>query len=331
MTNYDIFNIDEARLYNPNQKIKFLREYGSSPTTTRGAASVLALAAPYEKRLEKDLCLMNAEEIEGFINGTGAARIKGKIAYIQVIKAYVRWCIQKGVKGINIDFRDVRPVGVEIVRKRYVSGPAQLQMCLDGIYDPENLRTTDNVYRGYLWLAFSGVKKELSDQIKCSDIDFRNMKITHDGASYPIYAAALPALHILVESDSFEYYHPNYSGPILRKRVPGDLLLRGIRGNANTHLIANKVSRDAREGYATGKINCQLSYNTMHISGKFYREHENEVAGIGVNIDRLVDEELEDADWKGKKEGTKTYGKKKAEKRIYLRNEYETWKLAFGL
>jgi hypothetical protein len=117
------------------------------------------------------------------------------------------------------------------------------------------------------------------------------------GEAYQLPVEAKSCLENCVKLTSFVYFNDNYkSKSTIRDRVPGDMLLRGVR-NANASskklvLYANDQSAEAfRNGLTDGvEILCRGAY----LSGLFYRWKKMEVDGLEPDFEgyALLDMEL---------------------------------------
>lgn len=146
----------------------------------------------------------------------------------------------------------LRRAGLSKVKRQMISSPLHLQRVLDEVFDKESEETIDVIYRCYYWMAFGGIKEDDTLLVKASDIDFANMEIAYKDTHIPLYREALPAFHKAAELNSFRYKNPNYSRTIIRDRVPGDTLMRGIRAVTKTATLRSILSKKSAKAIEDG-------------------------------------------------------------------------------
>lgn len=319
-------------MYNEELKTKFIRDYTQSINTASVATSVFNSFAPYEEEWQADLCTRSAEDLQPVIDSVMALRMRSQWVAMGILKEYVRWCIVNKVHNACDGMLHITMVGLDKVRKQMVSSPLHLQKCLNEIFDPEQEGTIDNIYRCYYWMAYAGLKEEDTVLVTASDIDFSEQCIRFKGATYPLYRESLLAFHKAAELTEFMHRHPNYTKPVMRPRVEGDSIMRGIRSNTKLLTIRATLSRRMKEAEESGKTEVKLSYFRVWISGLFYRVYEQERAGIPANFSEAASEKM----------AGKTYRIEGVNKRIkvsHIQNrkehdymeDYQRWKLAFAI
>lgn len=316
-------------LYDPDRKLKFIDECGATQVAARNLTTLFVLSGEYEREMGKDICVMNEAEVNYILDKCKAARMSTRYRYVQTLSMYHRWCGRNRIEVYPLDYSAVHNINVEVVRRRFVSSPMHLQVVLDSLFDDVEKQGSDNVYRAFLWLAFSGVKREMSCDILAEDIDFANQRIVHDGVSYPLYPESIPVFRYLVELDAFRYYHSKYRNVILRKRVPGNKLLRGFRSDPVANEIGLLITGACKRAREEKGIDLAISYVTISTSGKFYREHNREIVYGMSNLDAIVAEEVAAS---GKEfPSEERYKRYFWERSNTIKKEYEAWLFAFGL
>lgn len=316
-------------LYDPNRKLKFTDECGATQVASKNLMTLFLLSGEYEREMGKDICVMDEAEINYVLDKCKAAKMSTRYRYVQTLSMYHRWCGRNGIEAYPLDYNAVHNVNVEVIRRRFVSSPMHLQVVLDNLFGDVERQGTENIYRGFLWLAFSGVKREMSCDILAEDIDFANQRIVHDGVAFPLYPESIPALRYLVELDAFRYYHSNYRNVILRKRVPGGKLLRGVRSDPVANEIGLEITEACRKARKEKGVDLAVSYVTISTSGKFYREHNREIVYGMNNLEAIVAEEIAAS---GKKFPDEARYKRYCwERSNAIKKEYEAWLFAFGL
>lgn len=319
-------------MYNEELKTRFISDYTQSINTAHVATSTFNAFAPYEEDWSADLCTRSAEELQPVIDSVLALRVRSQWVSMSILKEYVRWCIANKVPGACDGMLHITIVGLDKVRKQMVSSPLHLQRCLNEVFDPEQDGTIDNIYRCYFWMAYAGMKEEDIISVKASDVCFQEQCIKFNDTSIPLYRESLPAFHNSVELTSFMYQHPNYKKPIVRQRVDGNSILRGIRADTKLLTIRSTLSKRMKEAETSGMTEVKLSYFRVWISGLFYRVYEQERAGIPANFSDAVETMMAGKTYRieGVNKRIKVSHKKNRRELDYM-EDYQRWKLAFSI
>ena len=317
-------------MYNEELKMKFIRQYTSSKNMEEVCRNTFNATEPYEIAWGADICTKSSEELQPIVEELIGVRIRSTWTRVGVLNEYVRWCIRTGVPGACDGMLNARPVGLDAVRHRMVASPLHLQVYLDSICAPEEMATTDNIYRCFYWLAYGGVDEEDILKIKCKDVDFHNMVVHYGEVEIPLYRESLAAFKNCVYLTQFAYDHPNYDKILYKDRVEGDTVVRGIRGAASTKAMRVALSRRSKEKMDDGSTDLKLSYFRVWLSGLFYRMYERERAGIPVNFAPAVEQFMEGKTYK-LDSGRNTIDAKKRQFIKEYTDDYERWKLAFSI
>ncbi len=315
-------------MYNSEQKIRFIRAYTSSIHTANVAATIFQKLAAYEEAWDADLCTRSAEELQPVINEIVGLRLKSRWMSMSILREYTKWCMLMDIPGACDGMLHVTFTSVDKVRRQMVANPYHLQKYLDEIFDKESKKTIDNLYRCYYWMAYGGISEKDTLTIRKSDVDLEQMIIHYGNTSVPIYREALPAFQNVLQLDYFVYLHPRYE-EIERERVPGDLLLRGIKAMTKTMTIRTTLSRKSAAALESKKTEMQLSFQRISLSGLFFRVYEQERAGVKPDFTEAA------IQFMGRKEYT-SYEQNVVEHRMkqIIRNyidDYQRWKLAFSM
>ena len=272
-------------MYNADLKNRFLDNYSAS--TMLAVRRLFDRFEPYELRWNADLCTRTESELQEpldqFLEKCSA---KSRAVQLSRLRAYARWCMENRVPGACDGLLTVKPKIFQSAKKTKVSGPAHLQACLDKLYDPEEEDSVDLIYRGYFWLAFSGLPEEYVLEITSSALDFRHMTILYDGKRYPLYRESLLTFHKLAELKTMRDIHSNYTTeniPVF-DRVPGDQLLRGVRSLGTLNSIRSRISGTTSDYYKKDSSFPQIGYARVWKSGFFYRLYEQERSGYPINF-----------------------------------------------
>ena len=319
-------------MYNEELKIKFVRSYTTSVSMAKLCETIFNKVGQYEERWGEDVCTRTADELQPMIDNIVGFRSRSKWSTLIVLKDYVKWCLGTNVPNACDGMLKINTVGLDNVRTQMVSIPKHLQRYLDEIYDPESDQSTDNIYRCFFWLAYSGMKETDILEVKCSEVDFASLTVRHNGEEYEIYREAISAFKNCAELNSFVYNHPLYSASrtVWKPRAEGDTLVRGIRSTSSLNAMRMTLSRKAKEALDNGKTTQRLSYYRVYLSGLFYRMYEREKSGETVDFTADALKFMEGREYQFDK-GCKNEAIKKREIAKDYLEDYQRWKLAFFL
>ncbi len=313
-------------MYNEEQKTAFIRSYTSSIATANALVELFNDIEECERKWGADICTRSKGEIEEALKGIFNLPYVASAIKLKHLQAYAKWCIENHVDGACDGMLGVQTLGLDVIRRKMVSGPVHLQKILDQVFPAEELQTVSEIYRCMLWMAFSGLEQAEAEAVKVDDVHLEKMEIVVGENSYPVYRESLVAFRNACTLNEFRYFHPNYTNEagIMRKRAEGDTLFRGYADISQTpgaaDMVITKAFTAARKKGATDSA---LGYHSVWKSGMYYRLFEKESAGIpidfrGIAISHLVEKN----------------GKKPERQRIYqvrkrLEGEYTAWKSAF--
>ena len=319
-------------MYNEELKTRFIQEYAQSLSRAEACQQAFNAIEPYEEQWGADLCTRSTAELEPVIEQLVGFRVRSRWQRIIIFQKYVKWCIAYRVNGACDGMLHIENVGLSKVRTQMVANPLQLQRYLDVICEPESEQTTDNIYRCFYWMSYSGMEEEAILRVKCSDVDFENMVIHLDGQEFEIYRQAIPAFKNAATLTEFVYKHPNYppDKKVIRNRAPGNTLIRGIRSTTSALALRVELSRRSKKFVEDGSTDKQLSHYRVWLSGLFYRMHQRELAGIPVDFSGEASKFMEGKTYKLDTGRNTPEAKKRAVVNDYVQ-DYERWKAAFLL
>lgn len=319
-------------MYNEELKIRFIQEYTQSLSRAETCQQAFNAMEPYEEKWGADFCTRSTAELEPVIEQLVGFRVRSRWQRIIIFQKYVKWCIANHVAGVCDGMLHIETVGLGKVRTQMVANPLQLQRYLDVICEPESEQTTDNIYRCFYWMAYSGMSEEAILNVKCSDVDFENMVIHSGDEEYVIYREALPAFKNAATLTEFVYKHPNYPPDkrVIRNRAPGNILIRGIRSTTTAPALRVELSRRSKKFLEDGSTDKQLSYYRVFLSGLFFRMQQREIAGIPVDFSGEASKFMEGKTYKLDTGRNTPEAKKRAVVNDYVQ-DYERWKAAFNL
>ena len=319
-------------MYNEELKTRFIREYTQSISRAEACQQAFNAVEPYEEKWGADLCTRSTAELEPVIEQLVGFRSRSRWQRIIIFRKYVKWCIANHISGACDGMLYIDHVGLSKVRAQMVANPMQLQMYLNVICEPESEQTTDNIYRCFYWMAYSGMEEDAILNTKCSDVDFENMVIHSGGEEYEIYRESIPAFKNAATLTEFVYKHPNYppDKKVIRNRAPGDTLIRGIRSTTSALSLRVELSRRSKKFLEDGSTDKQLSHYRVWLSGLFYRMHQRELAGIPVDFSGEASKFMEGKTYKLETGRNTPEAKKRAVVNDYIQ-DYERWKVAFQM
>lgn len=303
-------------MYNEERKMRFMKEGRVSQIT---AVSFFTNSEPYEQIAGKDLCELPTETLQLMIDHKFGIRARTVESIISFIRTYIRWCSEQGYPTCDgINGVEVR---MDIKTARYmVASPRHLQTLLDEAFSPVENKEVDCIYRCYLWMAFGGMYESDAMAVKTSEVNFYSMQIEHGGKAYELYREAAPAFHNACELEEFVYKHPKYE--TVRKRQPGDLVVRGVRSGkidaGSAQCLIAKMFKP--HGIVT-------NFRRVRLSGVFYRMFERERMGEAVNFEDEAEGRMNSSEYSGKRvsSGVAKYAIVRD-----LKDDYAHWKRVYA-
>lgn len=328
-----------TRMYHAERKERFLSERPTTPAMEALFRNVFDMVAPYEEEKNADVCTWNEGELKKVLEILSGFRNYSSENRAQLLRRYIRWCIDTGVEGATDAVFHVRADGLSKVREMTLSGPAHLQRCLDAIFSPVEDMSSDNTIRGYCWLAYFGMDEDDIVRVTSKSIDYRTYRVKFEGSNYKMFDVAYPCLHVLTDMSAFRFYHPGYEdGFIWRPRMDGDRLLRGVRSaEPPASFFRSKLSKLASDAFKDNKIDVKISYFRIWISGEFYRAYLRERAGEKVDFSHLAERAVLMREEKGKpyklasEKNSRTEAAKKREISSDYMDDYIRWKNAYAI
>lgn len=315
-------------MYNEDLKKRFVIDYTTKISSAKNCEYTFNATEKYEEKYSKDICQMNIEEISETIQCITGIRSSESSIRVTILRAYSKWCLSNDIPGANDSIFKIDTNDTDKIRTKMVVNPLGLNVFLNSIYDKEEEKTTDNVYRCFLWMAFSGLSANDTLFIKDTDVNFTTLSINYNGYDYPIYRESIAAFRNCAELTYFVYKNQNYSNDINRPRVDGNLLLRGVRSAPSLGHLQADLGKKNKDAFERGKTSLKLSFNRVWLSGVFYRAYEMEMAGFNVDFLDVVNRITEGKEYAVYRQTQE--GKRKIIADSYSR-DYEKWKIAFGL
>ena len=268
-------------VYNEEQKLEFIREVLTSESSSSTALSLFRSIAPIEFERGADVSTFTGEELTKVLDTACGMRARSILPRKCMLQKYLRWCVEQGKPGAIDEMGSAVTLGTTPVLSGMMRNPAHLQRCLDAVFDPEQEETQDNIFRFFFWMAYGGMPEEKIIQMTKGNIRLEYMEAVSDGNVAEIYRPGLPAIKNCMDLTQFFYKNTGYAdGGIYRDRVPGDQLMRGVRGTPSMINFRSQLSRKMALKQSGGLNTDGLTYSRVWLSGVFYRIHEAEEAGV---------------------------------------------------
>ena len=270
-------------MYNESQKIRFVEDTSYNPDVRVGCVNVFNSIEKYEAQAGKDIAVMTVDELIDLLNKSGYMRRRSEERVLGILREYCRWCAEKKIEGAENAMENIPDVSLETIRvdrvaSRTVSSPLQLQVFLDAVFDKESEETMDNVYRALFWLVFGGFTAEDAIEVRTGEVRLGDLAILHGSEPGILYRESLQCIKNCAELTQFKAVRFGYQTRV--DRIPGDYLLRGLRTNPDIAVMRNAVSKATQTAFREGRVKKRLRFETVRLSGIFYRMYELERAGI---------------------------------------------------
>lgn len=260
-------------MYNSAQKKQFIQSYTNDIKLASKCEKVFDVAGAFEKKWSADLCTVAEDELRPLVEQLLGGRMVRAWDKALVLRDYIKWC--KNIKHIQASDAIFHLKIHEIQRSSnmMVDSPQRLKLYLDRIFYDDDPQGTNNIYRCYFWLAFSGVREEDSIKISSKNIDPTHRVINFNDTFHPVYKESVEVFKNCMELNSFLYEHPGYPSR-WRERAPGNTLLRGFKPITSTNYLRVEALR------VQSRKQTKLSYRSIWLSGVFYRTYVDELSGI---------------------------------------------------
>lgn len=270
-------------MYNAEFKEKFLADTTITKQARDNRRRTFNLFEEYESKKNADLCTMSSEEIQNVLNSASSGmRARSNDNDIITIRSYIKWCAVNNISGVSLDGLNVTSSNIEQIRTHTVKNPLHLKKFLDDVFI-ERDGTTFDPLKCFFWMAFGGCNEEDVMYLTNNDIDFDSRIIKGRSWQGILYKEGIDTVRQCAEATEFLYINSQYvnKGDIMRERVPGNCIFRGVRGSSTPDLIVfrSNISRKVKDAIAKGKTDLNLSYYRVWLSGIFYRMRELEIAG----------------------------------------------------
>lgn len=323
-------------MYNEDIKQKFIDGFTNSVSRKKTATTLFNALSKYEEAWGADICTKTKDELKDVITEIAGFRVSSVNTRLSILRLYAKWCMQHQIPNACNGLLQIEGIGIEKLKRQTVANPQHLQEYLNCICDSESEETVDCVCRGFYWLAYSGIPEKDALEIAVSDVHLDDMEIYYDGVCYPIYKEAIPALRNCVRLTQFRYKHPRYDA-VYKNRAVGDKLLRGFTDNRSLASMQSDMSRRAKnpkfmkaDQKDNKRLDLNLSYYRVSISGLYYRMFEYERAGVEPDFTAAAKRFMEGRVYNLQKSRNLIGAKQRSLAADYL-EDYLRWKEAYSV
>lgn len=308
-------------MFNEDLKNRFVAECSETEDSAYRMRRMFKISEKYENAWNADLCTRSESELGEAVEEMIGVRSGAQLTHLSMLRKYAKWCLNNDVPDACDGLLKIHEVGLKKIRTRMVSGPKHLQEYFDLAFPPEFDCRIDNIYRCFFWMAFAGISEEDTSKVLTSDVDLKNMVIRIGERRYPIYKESIPAFRHLCTADSFLCDFVRYEKVV--RRIPGDQLLRGTRGDdgIKTDSIRRSALRKFSAAFETSFEDVKISYKNIMFSGIYHRIYEKEKLTGECSFSEYFEEMFKD------KEGLTD--RRKLQAKEEFRNDYTRWKAAF--
>lgn len=310
-------------MFNQALKERFINQYRDSASTVKTYTFIMDYVGRFEDEYQCDLYQMNDEQAQTVVDGYGSGRNSTTSHFLLVIRLYIKWCKSQGIQNVTGSFDGIVSASISSFRNKMIGSPAELAEHLNRLFNstPDD-KQVDNTYRCFWWFAFMGVDEETAVSYTVDDINLDDMTVLYKGSKLDIPKEAYASFRNCVRMDSFMYRHPLYiDRPRLRPRVPGNQLLRGLKGEVTASKMRRWITAIHYSQIKSGVNLKKITYSSIWRSGILYRSYEQERAGIHPDFSGVAEENV-----------SKELSSYKVQLRKCIRDfkaDYDKWKLAF--
>jgi integrase len=279
-------------LYNEERKMEFISSYTDNENTKRICITLFKSIAGYENDWNADICTKQAEDLIPVIESFTGIRSLSKTRKVIILKKYIQWCIECKIPNATNGLKDVEDVlGLNKLRTQMVSSPAHLQKYMNDILHTEDMNTTDNTVRCFLWLAYGGMQELDIFNVKVGDVDLKRkiISLRHTkNKQYQTIPLSTELTHQLKEYMNLwlkgalpsDYLFPNVSGEAMTYSALHSSFCRYCKGrgieqtniHGLRHSFADMSLENGRNPFELQKI---LGHSTLDMTRKYIRLHED--------------------------------------------------------
>lgn len=308
-------------MFNEDLKNKFLQECVEKESQRYRIVRLFAVSEKYESLLNKDLCQMSQAELINPLEAIMGARLSTQTTDLSALRRYAKWCLSNNIPGACDGLMNVQSPGNKKLAGLLVSSPEHLQDRMNTVFAQEVDGKSDNLARGYLWLAYIGLTESQAVMIESSHMNFVTQTLTYDGEEYHVYKEAIPVLRALCVANSFYYEYNTHD--VIDARSPGKKILRGTGSSPdpNTDSIRRIVTKRVSQAKTSDEEKFVLRFNSVRLSGVFSRMLEEELEEGYVNYEKAL--------FEYDRNSNELDSIRRNRKILELKTDYQNWKTIF--
>lgn len=314
-------------MYNEQQKLSFIKHYASQSIIEVQLKGLFEKVAGTETDLDKDLSQFEVSDMQIVLPMIAGFSSETTRKAIYLLKQYIKWCNDTNCPDVNEQLLQLPTSKImagfeEGIERELITSPLQLQTHLDAIFRPIESNSIHNIYRAFLWLAYSGLAEQDIRVVTKNHINWNHMAIYINNDSYPIYREEVSTLMNCITLTHFEKCNPIHFKKQYLQRSMDNAIIRGAEGT--TGVDRSELSKIARNAHKLGKIDYVISYTNVWTSGVFYNAYECERAGVPYDFSAAIRQYYRN---KGKDPDSIPIPSRNKLNRRFI-NDYNRWKKA---
>jgi hypothetical protein len=228
--------------------------------------------------------MTDRNELIEVVSCVSGNRSRGTNWKIEMIKRYVKWC-PNSTEGV-IDILNgigAKDINIAYMKNHMASDPEDFNGYLNSFLRPDDLLTIDITYKCVLWLGYAGFPEEEILKLRSPNVGLDVFDgvftIAYKGKDYFVPEIAVDVFKKCVQLKAFSYSNPNYTkGDIMRDRMTGDILLRGVRSTSKSYMV---LTQNIAKRVQVAGLERRINYSNAALSGFFYHlysiEKNNEI------------------------------------------------------
>lgn len=318
-------------MYNEELKERFISAYTKSKSQETATRWTFKACEPFEVSWGSDLCTRNVDELREMSEKIIGVRNPGKWTRINILRAYVRWCLKAKVPGATDAMLNVECDGSEAFKNQMLKSPKMLNEWMDKMLKPVSDGTPDIVFRCFYWLAWHGVRQEDALSITAENFDLGRKILYYDDKQIELCRQSWDAFEAAVKMTGFNVHNGNYRLTTYdyMPRVDHPSILRSVKSEPVYGSITVMLTRRERKyEKETGEKLNRYSYYNVWLSGVFYRTYIIECEEMYVDFSDLAVEFMRGKEYSFKDDKAARRRKLVQVAGDYER-DYEKWKSVF--
>lgn len=318
-------------MYNEEIKEAFLSSYTKSHSQEVAARWTFKACEPFESAWGSDLCTRSVEELTDMSEQIIGVRSPGKWTRVNILRAYVRWCLKKKVPGATDAMLRVECDGTESFRKQMLRSPEALEEWLNKMLKPVSEGTPDIIFRCFYWLAWHGVQQDDVISITADNIDLNRKILYYHDRQIELCRQSWDAIEAAVKMTGFNVHNGNYRLTTYdyMPRVDHPSILRSVKSEPVYSSITIMLTRrERRYEKESGEKLPRYSYYNVWLSGAFYMAYMTECKEHYVDFGDLAAEFMRGKEYSFNDDIAARRRKRTQVSGDYAR-DYEKWKSVF--